>query len=76
MKVTEVSFKRLWTNKYMKVEEIFPKTGINMKRAKKIRAKLKDKAKKNNPGENEHRGGWGADPHQGSYNSLRMGASL
>jgi hypothetical protein len=60
----------------MKVEEIFPEIGKNRKKAKKIRAMLKNKAKDNNPGEAELRGGWAVDAHQGSYNSFRMGSSL
>lgn len=57
----------------MKIEELFPKEGKNFSKAKKIRAQLKDKAKKNNPGETEERAGWGVDPHQGYFNDLRMG---
>jgi len=38
----------------------------NVKKAKKIRILAKDKAKKNNPEEDEDRAGWGADPHQGA----------
>lgn len=56
----------------MKIEDLFPKQGANTKKAKRIVAHAKEKSKTNNPGENEPRGGWGVDPHQGSYNSLRM----
>jgi len=56
----------------MKIEELFPKQGANIKKAIKIRTLSKDKAKKNNPGETEERGGWGFDAHQGTYNRLRM----
>lgn len=56
----------------MKIEELFPKEGINTKKAKSIRASLKKKSKAGNPGENEERGGWNVDPHQGTYNTLRM----
>jgi hypothetical protein len=56
----------------MKIEEIFPKTGINTKKAKALRAKAKEKAKSNNPGDTEDRAGWGADAHQGSFDRMRM----
>jgi len=56
----------------MKIEDIFPKEGKNLIAAKKIRYKMKGKAKKNNPGDGEDRGGWDVDPHQGYFNSLRM----
>ena len=56
----------------MKIEELFPKEGENVSKAKRICAKAKGKAKKNNPGETEERAGWGVDPHQGYFNSLRM----
>jgi len=56
----------------MKIEELFPKEGTNTKKAKKIRANLKSKSKENNPGENQERGGWAVDPHQGHFDSLRM----
>jgi len=56
----------------MKIEEIFPKNGANLNFAKKIRTIQKDKAKKNNPGGNDPQGGWNIDPHQGSFNRLRM----
>jgi len=56
----------------MKVAELFLNKNTNRDKAKKIRARLKDKAKMNNPGEPEIRGGWSVDPHQGSYNTLRM----
>jgi len=48
--------------------------GANYKKAKKIQILAKDKAKKNNPGEDEDRAGWGADPHQGASggNNPRM----
>jgi hypothetical protein len=56
----------------MKIDELFPREGKNTKKAKRIRVALKDKAKANNPGETEDRGGWSVDPHQGTYNTLRM----
>ncbi len=59
----------------MKIEELFPKEGKNRKKAKKIRTLQKDKAKEANPGETEDRLGWGADPHQGTFDRMRMGVS-
>jgi len=59
----------------MKIEELFPKEGKNRKKAKKIRMLQLDKAKQNNPGDGEDRSGWGVDPHQGSFDRMRMGVS-
>lgn len=56
----------------MKVEEIFPREGISIKKAKRIRAEAKKKSKKNNPDDETERAGWSVDPHQGYYNELRM----
>jgi len=59
----------------MKIEELFPKEGKNRKKAKKIRTIQKDRAKDNNPGETENMSGWNADPHQGTFDRMRMGIS-
>lgn len=59
----------------MKIEEIFPREGANIKRAKKIRARRKEKAKSNNPGEEESNTGWAANPYQGTFDRMRMGVS-
>ena len=50
----------------MKVSDIF-KPVSNRQKAKQIRAKAKDKAKKNNRDEDEPVHGWYSDPHQGSH---------
>lgn len=59
----------------MKIEELFPKEGKNMRKAKKIRMIQKDKAKSNNPGDGTGRAGWAADPYQGTFDRMRMGVS-
>lgn len=58
----------------MKVEDLFPQTGANTKKAKKIRIVMKYKAKKANPGETEDRAGWAVDPHQGTV-GMRMAST-
>jgi len=56
----------------MKVEDLFPKEGRNLKKAKRLIAALRKKAKDSNPEETEDRAGWNAGPHQGHFDSLRM----
>ncbi len=56
----------------MKIEDLFPKEGENRKKAKRIRMLKMDKAKKNNPTDGEDRSGWAADPHQGTFDRMRM----
>jgi len=56
----------------MKISDLFPPEGKNLKAAKQIRMKRKDLAKKGNPGETEDPNGWQAGPHQGSFDRMRM----
>ena len=51
----------------MKVREIMPPPS-----KKAIVMALKQKAKKNNPGETETHGDWNNDMHNGSYDNFRM----
>lgn len=55
----------------MKVEEIISKFSENDIR-KLVRAKLKAKSKRNNPIKAQPSIGWGVDPHQGTFDRLRM----
>ncbi len=54
----------------MKLKELLPNS--SRKKAKKIAALAKDKAKENNPGENEERGGWAANPYSGIPDNPRI----
>lgn len=56
----------------MKYKDLFPDKNSNYSKAKRISAMAKDKAKKSNPGETEDRGGWAVDPHQGTFDRMRM----
>jgi len=56
----------------MKFKDLFPNKNSNYSKAKKIMVMAKDKAKKNNPGETELRGGWSVDAHQGYFDRMRM----
>jgi len=56
----------------MTVDELLPK--LKLDRAKILKmmgSKMKDKAKGNNPEETETPSGVRADPHQGSFDSMR-----
>jgi len=56
----------------MKIEELFPKTGENMKKAKALRVAAKRKSEENNPTGTEDRAGWSVDSHQGGFDRMRM----
>ncbi len=43
----------------------------NIKKARKIRANVKDKAKNQNPEENDPQSGWNSDPRQGEVGRFR-----
>ncbi len=59
----------------MKIEELFPKEGKNLKKAKKIRRRKLSKAKDNNPELGVDRADWGETPYQGTFDRMRMGVS-
>lgn len=46
--------------------------GDNRRKAKRIAAKLKDKAMKQNPGDGDTVAGWRGDPHSGPINNPRI----
>ncbi len=54
----------------MKLKELLPNSSL--KKARKIRAMAKDKAKDNNPAHTQDRGGWGANPYSGIPDNPRI----
>ena len=56
----------------MKVSDVILNKKSNYKKAKKIRDDLLSRAKDNNPDEQEIVSGWNADPHQGTFDRMRM----